>query len=415
MKKRSFPGREIAPNCASAMFVADGIARRKNVVRFCAELDELVNTADLQRALDRAVDKMPYIFAEFTLRGNSFTVKPTDRRPLLSPYSGQMTAFGPFGECQARLACNEKTVIFEFSHAIADAMGGFRFLSRLLAEYFSLRYADESISESIPAIPLSQQTEDGYKKYAKGAAFIGNKGNIFRIRGTPEPYPNVHINTYRFPVKEIKTCASEYDATVGEFTAALLFAAMTSIQKETGSNEKAKKIRLGIPVDLRRRFPSQTSGNFSFVVYPEFDPRSEMDMQSLCAHIRRYMRTATDLKRLAGRCNLIAKAERLSRHLSFATQRRIVNANLDAPSAGGSMTFSNLGVLSFSDRIDRHIKNLTLSFSAKPNSPYSCSLLTFGETTSMTLLRQIKEPVLEEEIEQIFHFLGVHYQKEQPI
>ena len=140
-----------------------------------------------------------------------------------------------------------------------------------------------------------------------------------------------------------------------------------------------------------------------------------MDMQSLCAHIRRYMQSATDRKRLAGRCNLIAKAERLSHHLSFTTQKRVVNAKLEAPSAGGSMTFSNLGVLSFSDRIDRRIKSLSFSFSAKPNSPYSCTLLTFGETTTMALLRQIKEPLLEPKIEEVFDLFGLHYQKEQTI
>ena len=415
MEKQIYPGEEIAPNCASAMFVADGAERRKNAIRFCVELNEFVNAADLQRALDRAVEKMPYIFAEFTLYGNSFTIKPTQWRPLAAPYSGNFASFAPFGECQARLTYQDKAIVFEFSHAVADGMGGLCFLSRLLAEYFALRYADASTSESMPALPVPQQIEDGYKKYAKGAAFIGNKGNIFRIHGTPEPYSQAHIGLYRFSSEELKARAKQYGATVGEFTAALLFAALAELQRETRGEKDTKKIRLGIPVDLRRRFPSHTTGNFSFVVYPEYDPRSQMDMQSLCAHIRRYMQSATDRKRLAGRCNLIAKAERLSHHLSFATQKRVVNAKLEAPSAGGSMTFSNLGVLSFSDRIDRRIKSLSFSFSAKPNSPYSCTLLTFGETTTMALLRQIKEPLLEPKIEEVFDLFGLHYQKEQTI
>ena len=84
---------------------------------------------------------------------------------------------------------------------------------------------------------------------------------------------------------------------------------------------------------------------------------------------------------------------------------------LDAPSAGSTLTFSSLGALSLPPQMRPYIDESPVFFSARPGSPYSCAMLTLGDTLCLTLLRTVREPLLEERLEQLFADLRISCRK----
>ena len=157
--------------------------------------------------------------------------------------------------------------------------------------------------------------------------------------------------------------------------------------------------------------------NFSLNVYPEADPaREDMALPALCGRVREYMKWAAALDRLAGRCAL---AERMGngalvRALPFTLKRALVQAALAFPAAGSTMTFSNLGAVRLPEGMALYAAGLDVSFSPKPGFPYSCAMSTLGDDLRLTLLRSIREPLLEEQLERVFQAQGLEFSADPP-
>ena len=396
-------------DCASTLFVLGRSEDRNYQIQFTLRMKEPIDEAILQTALAAAAKQYPYFFSRFVRGFSRLYAEPagyapkavrTGSRPYRQLYDPQVSYF-------------DSTILLKYSHFITDGRGGLEFLRCLAAEYLSRKHpgADFCSALSIPSV--QEQSENGYRLCGKGLRGAGRRGIAYRIKGTPmgcavEP----RVSTYRLSASEVRRLAKEHQASVTELMAALLFQAIWGVQKENGPGAWPTKIRLSVPVDLRSRFSCHTMRNFSLNLYPETDPaRDDMDLSALCGRIHSYMARAMEPDRLAGRCAL---AERIGngaliRALPFQWKQKLVRMALNLPSAGSTMTFSNLGAVPLPEGMDAYIDALELSFTPKPESPYSCAMLTVGDDLRLTLLRTIHEPLLEPQLEQLFQQQGIGY------
>ena len=73
-------------------------------------------------------------------------------------------------------------------------------------------------------------------------------------------------------VKEVGAVAAKYGATITEYlNACLLYALLQKQENECHRN--LRPVKIAMPVNLRRFFPSKTLRNFITMVYPSVDPR----------------------------------------------------------------------------------------------------------------------------------------------
>lgn len=169
-----------------------------------------------------------------------------------------------------------------------------------------------------------------------------------------------------------------------------------------------------MPVDLRARFPSRTIGNFTLNVYPEFDmERGGGTLRSLCAQMRHSMERATAKDQLAGRCasSALAGESWPMRLLPVGVKRFIVRRGLEAAENGSTLTFSNLGAVRLPEAMQSEVAELGFAFSAKPEAPYSCSVISTGDTLCLSLARAIREPVLEAQLEALLRRFEIDHEK----
>lgn len=138
-----------------------------------------------------------------------------------------------------------------------------------------------------------------------------------------------------------------------------------------------------------------------------------MTLTDICEKIHAYMREAVETNQLSGRCGLygIAAYSKVMRILPLDCKRQLVQTALDLPLTGSSMTFSNMGAVDLPKEMAPYISDITVTFSTKPEVPYSCSMLSLGDTLNLTLLRTIKEPFLENELDRLFFELNISCKK----
>lgn len=396
---------------AATMFALGRNEKRKYVICLSITLQEPIEKAFLQTALEKSIEKYPFFFIRIVNRKNRLFAIPIVNTPVVKQKnSPDLLQIRDFQKCEAQVTYLGNTIILEYSHAVSDGKGGLDFLLFLTAEYISLKYQNKAVLNGIPAIPLQEQTEDGYCAFAKSLSTAKKAGVAYRIKGTPQAGNSVNITTYRLSVAQIRQSAKEQHASITEYMAAALCLGIHSIQQKEQTKQRYKKIRLTVPVNLRTRFPCCTMRNFSLNVYPEIDPaKDRMTLTDICGKVHAYMSEAVEINQLSGRCGLYSMAaySRIMKLLPLKCKRQLVQTVLNFPLTGSSMTFSNMGVVDLSKEMEPYILDITVTFSTKPEAPYSCSILSLGDTVNLTLLRTIKEPLLENELDRLFFALNI--------
>lgn len=408
--------KKIKLNPAAMMFALGRNEKRNYNIRLTVALCEPVEAMFLQAALERAAQKHPYFFIHIIKKRNQLFAEPIKGIPKVKEKASINSLQIQHGEqnCEAQVTYFENTIILEYFHAITDGKGGIEFLLLLTAEYLSLKYCDESIVNSIPASPLQEQITNGYQICASGLATAKKSGIAYKIKGTQESGNLVNGTIFQLSTTQIRRLSKEQNASVTEYIAALLCMGLWSIQQGSSNSCENKKIRLAVPVNLRTRFSCQTLQNFSLNVYPEIEPATcWFQLSDICRKIQQDMKTALDPKRLAGRCGLcnLAANSPVIRVLPLSLQKHIVKSVLNFPLTGSSMTFSNLGTVFLPPAMRAYITDFGVVFSPKPESPYSCTLVSLEDTMNLSFLRTIKLPLLEKEIEQLFCQFNISYKK----
>ncbi len=397
---------------ASTIFALGRKEGRGYNIRLSISLYEEIKKDILEKALKETMKKYPYFFVRFIKNKNDLIAEiikgkqRVEEKTDLSSLSFQDAC----GDCEALISYNDKNIVFEYSHAISDAKGGIHFLLSLVIDYLHLRYNDEKIINSIEHIPISEQLEDGYKVHSKGFNTIQRKGAAYKFKGTPELGNLINVNSYYLSTEEIKKLAKEYEVSLNALIVGLMSMAVLRVQKE-GNHSLKKKVRINVPVNLRARFKSNTLRNFILNVYPEIKPKKEdMGLLEISKKIHEYVKKHTDIELLAGRCASSNKIfdTNFIKMVPLSIKKAFIQLGFNIHSRS-TMTFSNIGIIPFDEEMDKYISDFEVIFSAKPGAPYSGTITSFKDITKITLLRTIKESLLEDKFKEVLKEVEINY------
>lgn len=287
---------------------------------------------------------------------------------------------------------------------MADGTGGLAFLQTLAAQYLSLVKATDRYLVDCPKISISEQIEDAYQRYAVVGSQKPNFIPTFHIAGIRGPE---QITTYGLSVATIKDWARRNGVSVTAFLTAVL--AMAVLQLQRTPKQTAKTLRIAVPIDLRKRLPTQTLKNFTLNTSVAFDYAHVWTLASACQYVSKHLQAATEPKVLAQRCGAVARLKHLGQWLPNAVSRWLVQQSLRSSWLNHTLTFSNLGQVAWPKPLMTEVEDLQMAFSPKPESAYSCSAISVGDQLHLTLVRTILRPVLEEQITKQFNQLGISY------
>lgn len=390
-------------DCAATMFALGRDARRPYLIRLAATLRQPVRSAVLQDALEATVRCYPYFFVEIVeMNGGLFAV-PVARVPRVRRKRDLMD-FELDDEvvpCEAQVTYAGPTIFLEYFHGVSDGMGGLTFLMRLVAEYLARVQGDERLVQGVPVASLGEQMEDGYRICARGFQAAARHGGAYRLRGTPAP---PRITTYRLSSSEVWRRAQRCSVSVTEYLAVLVGTAAAGVQGEGRAERRSRPVRLSVPVNLRSCFSCRTMRNFTLNVYPELAScAGTVDIGSACKAVHAYMASATRADALAARCAaaVLAEGSALARALPLVVRRAAVRAALDHAPSGSTLTMSNLGVVRAPDAFTDQIAGFELAFSPKPEAPYSCAAVSWGDELRLTLAAAVAEDQLELHLERV--------------
>ncbi|MDR2044429.1 MAG: alcohol acetyltransferase [Clostridium sp.] len=377
-----------------------------SVYRLSVLLKEEIQPQILQKAVDLAMCRFP-------------TYKVAIRKGLFWRYLEPNHRPGPYVARDVRNPCqpmnfraNNRYLIrfyyyggrisLEAHHSLGDGTGGMCVLQTVTAVY--LRLLGREIENGgfvldVDAQPDKAELEDAYMKYANAKVCPPRPGEkAYRVRGTKEPFYTLNIVDGILSVREVIAVAKKYQATVTEYlNAVLLYALLRKQEKEW--HFRLRPVKIAMPVNLRRFFPSGTLRNFITMIYPGIDPRlGEYTFEEIVLHVHHYMRYYINEKFLRGDITTNAATQRnpLIRVVPLFLKDLVVRQfyrNVQDKNSSAGLT--NMGALEVPEGMKPYIERFDIYMGQPFSSRTNCAIISFGDVLTVNFASSIIEADVE--------------------
>ncbi len=377
-----------------------------SVYRLSVVLKEPIKPEVLQEALDRTLPRFP-------------TYKAAIRKGLFWRYLEPNNRPGPFVQPDIKNPCmpmpfkaNNRYLVrvyyygcriaLEAHHSLGDGTGGMCVLQTLTAEYLRLlgkKMENGGFVLDIAEKPEPEELEDAYMKYANSKVCPPRpQEKTYRVRGTAEPFYTLNIIDGIMSSSQVAQAAKKYDATVTEYLNAVLLYALMQKQ-ENDFHLKLRPVKIAMPVNLRRFFPSKTLRNFITMIYPGIDPRlGEYTFAEIVAHVRGYMRYYINEKFLRGDITTNASTQKnpfirvVPLFIKDFVVRTFYTKVQDKNSSAG---LTNMGRLIVPESMKPYIERFDIYMGQPFSRRTNCAIISFEDTLTVNFASSIVEADVE--------------------
>lgn len=377
-----------------------------SVYRLSVMLKEKIDPVLLQTALDRTLPRFPtykvairkglfWRYLEPNNRPGPYVLEDIKNPCMPMPFKGN-------NRYLIRVYYYDRRISLEAHHSLGDGTGGMCLLQTLTAVYLGLLghpVKPEGFVLDIDSAPDPEELEDAYMRYAN-AQFCPPRPaeKTYRVRGTKEPFYTLNIIDGILSVQEVMAVAKRYHASITEYLNAVLLYAL--LQKQNADfHIRLRPVRIAMPVNLRRFFPSKTLRNFITMVYPSIDPRlGEYQFEEIVEHIHHYMRYYINDKFLRGDITTNAATQRnpLIRVVPLFIKDLVVRTFYTrVQDKNSSAGLTNMGALHVPPDMKPFIERFDIYMGQPFSSRTNCAIISYEDVLTINFASSIVEADVE--------------------
>ena len=379
-----------------------------SLYRLSALMKEPVDPQLLQQALDMILPRFPTYKA--AIRKGLFWryLEPNNRPgPFVMPDIKNPCMPIPFksnNRYLIRVYYHGNRIALEAHHSLGDGTGGMCVLQTLLAQY--LRLQGHSIGTGgfvldINEKPDPEELEDAYMRYSNARTRPPRMAEkAYRVRGTKEPFYTLNIIDGIMSVSQVMKVAKEkYHVTITEYLNSVLLYAL--LQKQaTDRHSKLRPVKIAMPINLRRFFPSKTLRNFITMIYPSIDPRlGDYTFEEITKHVHNYMQFYINEKYLRGDITTNAATQRnpFIRVVPLFIKDLVVRtfyAKVQDKNSSAGLT--NMGALQVPDDMKPYLERFDIYMGQPFSNRTNCAIISFEDILTINFASSIKEADVEQ-------------------
>ncbi len=395
-----------------------------NVFRLSATLTETVDVDVLRRALDVTARRFPSMSVKLCTGFFWYYLEELSSAPDISPemsYPLENMRDREMHTCAFRVLVYEKRIAVELFHSITDGNGGLIFLKSLVAEYLHQKYdvyipATHGVLDRLEE-PSPEEMEDSFLKYSGKVGLSRMEADSYKVTGTKEPDGFHHNVTFLMNVDEVHKAAKAKGVSITVFLTAAMMQAVMEIQEEIlPPHAKRKAVKILVPVNLRKMFPSKSLRNFVLYFTPEIHPGTGIySFEEICKVVYHQMGIELTPHRMRARMTTNVNNEKativkvMPLFLKNIVMKLVFNAVGERKSC---FTLSNLGAVQIPDEMKPYIERFDFVISPQASAPHNCAALSYGDTLIVNFIRNTKEPILEAKFHDVMRRQGIHMKVE---
>ncbi len=387
--------------------------------RLAFSLEKPVRLLWLQRALERIMPRFPYFQVNLKRGFFWYYLQRSNEVPqveLMQNVSVTILSIKERTASLLRVSTREKTIAVDFSHILTDGNGAIRFLLTLAAEY--LRQSGTEVEEhpnifDPDATPEPQEFEDAHRKnFVRKTIAPEKMPPAYHLPGAPFKTRRYRVIHGLMPTKPLLQAARDKKVSLTEYLTALYMYSIMQVRSdevESGSSRKSPIIRIEVPVDMRKYYPSVTMRNFSLFLSPELNTKLGIySFEEILRHVHHTVQLLKSEKQLLRQIsrNVGSEFNPLIRFLPLFLKDLIISSvHSSLGEALHSGVISNLGSIDVPATIKEQVESFTFNINPNHVMKKGCGVLSYKDTLSIS----ISSVTEEREFERLFftHLSGL--------
>jgi len=402
-----------------------------NLFRVSVTLTEPVDRETLQQALHALIRRVPYY--QVCLKRGVFWhyLERTDALPVIGTDSAVPCRWLPKdiegnGNLLFYVRVHNRRIALEISHILADGTGALTFLKSLLAEYLirkgwamdeeelaaagaedgrpflrpraaeTGRQADEKAKSA----PDPQEYEDAYRRvYSQGVPFQDRMGRAYKYRSSSIPLDRSPVLIASMPADSVLGKSRELGISLTEYICSIIIAVLQEdlfSQPEKLWKRQAAPIRIAVPVNLRKLYPSKTMRNFSLILLPGIDPRvGKFSFDEIVKVVHHSMRGSLIDRTIAKQMSRNVQGElRPFTRAAPLPMKKLLGEYLHKKFGESqySINCSNLGNVYLPKAMQKAVERFDFILGPRVYPGTNISMISCGGTLSISFRRNQKDP-----------------------
>ncbi len=379
------------------------------VFRLEAVLDEKIDVQNVRAALLKLRSRFPWFYVVLTKRNHFYALESTMGEPDIVPEIPPL--------CRPFDLKDETTPLFrvtydgnrlglELFHSIADGYGASVFLKNLIACYYRENGLDIPAGNGVFAADSMTDDEESADSFLdiyneQGGHSTGRSEKSAYQLGDGKATKPLEITTFIIPANVLKGKSKVYGTTVTQFITAIYAKALCQTALLSGIK---KDIKIEIPMNLRKRFGSDTLRNFSLYFNTSVKPElADEKLEEVLAVIKPQFEEGTSIEKLRNDIYTnVKQAEMFAfRHLPNKVKKGILKVG---SSIYGERLFtsplSNLGVFDLPEELKEHVVSVGFIIGQTLKNTIYSAAITYNNNVYWTV-SSVVDSQTEKNLEEI--------------
>jgi len=393
-----------------------------SVFRITASLKEPVRYSAIREAVAITAKRFPYFSVSLGSGVFWHFLEFNDQLPRIQVEEKiPCTAFAAKRKSEPlyRVLIKGKRISVEFIHILTDGGGAIEYLKSLLYTYLII--AGKHISTSgeiiLPSMPVSEEEyEDGYNKFFQKLPAPSKLVKAWHLPYKLNKKPKLRMLRAEVSVNEILELSRKHKVSVTEYFVAVYHFSLQKIflsGKEKSKKGKRKVLRIEVPVNMRKIFPSRTMRNFSLFVLPEIDVRlGTYTFEEILRSVHNQLQISADVKQLSRFLSSNVSPEKLFiiRVMPLFIKKMVITSvykGLASKRWTGLVT--NLGLVTLPGEMENMVDSLELiPTPPNPKVKVGCALVSYKNKLSICFSNITESRELERYILRHLADAGIH-------
>ena len=351
------------------------------VFRLSAVLNENINPVMLKKAVQKALEQ--YEFFKVKLKDGFFWnyFEYNSKEPIIEKereYPCRYIEPQKNNGYLFKVTYFEKKVNIDIFHSLTDGNSGITFFREIIYNYIELAHEKEFQEELRLVKKIDSSAEDSYiKNYDKNAKGNASTKKAYKLMGKKIKFGAVSAIHEFIDLETLKNECKKYDATITQYLTSVL---IYSIYKANYiKNKDTRPIKVCIPVNLKKYFPSNTISNFFSYITVEAKMEELKEFDDIVEFVKKDFtkKLAEEEIRKTMSANVKLGINPIIKRIPLILKKPIVRLSYLEIRKYTTTTFSNIGRIGIIGKYKKYIDSFLMLIAPEPVEKIKCSACSF--------------------------------------
>lgn len=391
---------------AAKIYPAISSSRRGSMFSLIAKMTEDVDKDTLNEAVNIILSRFPTIDVKLT-RGVFWYFLEKNNKPFyvseVKPFFLRFIEDEENNDYLFRVCYENKNIYLTMFHCLSDGSGAMDIFKAIIFEYLTLLGYDVKSEECVISVDSpftnNEAIDNFLSEYNKDAHTNKKEANSFKTDGTNFDYDGMGIITGKVKTSDIKKLCEKYGVTVTVYLSALYLYSFYQVYIRN-KKEKNKLIKLLVPANMRKWYPSKTLRNFALFIRPGFDFSKPVTFDELVRECAEQIKEGLTKENFD---NLIYSNVKLEKNFfikiiplslkDFVMRKVYDNVGDNLHTAN----LSNLGLVTLPESVKKYVEDISFVLGTGFSCKNHLAVVGYDDHLNLTFSREFVENNVEKE------------------